>query len=256
MYQYKDEPYVAAFDNNWSTDASLPLAKAQSASSIRTLSSFFEVSPGKVFLETDWSLPICLDLECRHGSPQKQNIYHKGENCSFTQKFSTGIRKMIKRDAYLDKLVYAMGNGYLRLSENKYNRRSADSPIRLWLGRKSKNQKCPRSRRHFEHSFLCRKFPVKCRKNRPVAKYIGYLKDAFLVHSAQRFDIKGKRYIGSPLKFYFTDPGLRNSRLNFRQFEETHLMENVIYAKLLFRGWRDCEIFRKESKRMFGPKKT
>ncbi len=93
-------------------------------------------------------------------------------------------------------------------------------------------------------------------KNRPVAKYIGYLKDAFLVHSAQRFDIKGKRYIGSPLKFYFTDPGLRNSRLNFRQFEETHLMENVIYAKLLFRGWRDCEIFRKESKRMSGSKKT
>lgn len=74
-------------------------------------------------------------------------------------------------------------------------------------------------------------------KNTTVAKYIGYLEDAFLIHSAQRFDIKGKRYIGSPLKFYFTDLGLRNSRLNFRQFEETHLMENVIYNELLFRGY-------------------
>lgn len=74
-------------------------------------------------------------------------------------------------------------------------------------------------------------------KNSTVAKYIGHLEDSFLIHSAQRFDIKGKRYIGSPLKFYFSDLGLRNSRLNFRQFEETHLMENAIYSELLYRGY-------------------
>jgi len=70
-----------------------------------------------------------------------------------------------------------------------------------------------------------------------VAKYISSLEDAFLIQSAQRFDIKGKHYIGAPLKFYFSDLGLRNSRLNFRQFEETHLMENAIYNELLYRGY-------------------
>ena len=70
-----------------------------------------------------------------------------------------------------------------------------------------------------------------------VAKFIDYLEDAFLISSASRYDIKGKRYIGAPKKFYFTDLGLRNARLNFRQFEETHLMENAIYNELLYRGF-------------------
>ena len=70
-----------------------------------------------------------------------------------------------------------------------------------------------------------------------VAKFIDYLEDAFLISSASRYDIKGKRYIGAPKKFYFADLGLRNARLNFRQFEETHLMENAIYNELLYRGF-------------------
>lgn len=71
-----------------------------------------------------------------------------------------------------------------------------------------------------------------------ITKYIEYLEDSFLVEEAKRFDIKGKSYIGTPMKYYFTDMGLRNARLNFRQMEVTHSMENVIYNELRKRGFR------------------
>ncbi len=70
-----------------------------------------------------------------------------------------------------------------------------------------------------------------------ITKYIAYLEDAFLVESAKRYDIKGKSYIGTPLKYYFMDMGLRNARINFRQMEVTHSMENVIYNELRMRGY-------------------
>lgn len=70
-----------------------------------------------------------------------------------------------------------------------------------------------------------------------IKNYLSYFEDAFLVSKAQRYDVKGKKYIGTPYKYYFTDLGLRNARLNFRQFEETHLMENAIYNELLVRGY-------------------
>ncbi len=70
-----------------------------------------------------------------------------------------------------------------------------------------------------------------------ITKYIEYLEDAFLVESAKRYDIKGKSYIGTPLKYYFMDMGLRNVRINFRQMEVTHSMENVIYNELRMRGY-------------------
>jgi len=69
-----------------------------------------------------------------------------------------------------------------------------------------------------------------------IRKYIAALEDSFLVESASRYDIKGKSYIGTPLKYYFTDSGLRNARLGFRQIEETHLMENVVFNELKRRG--------------------
>lgn len=71
-----------------------------------------------------------------------------------------------------------------------------------------------------------------------VNQYIEYLKDAFLINEANRFDVKGRKYIGTPLKYYFEDVGLRNARLGFRQHEETHLMENVIYNELRARGYQ------------------
>ena len=70
-----------------------------------------------------------------------------------------------------------------------------------------------------------------------VDKYISYLKESFLLQSVRRYDVKGRKYIGSPYKFYFEDVGLRNARLNFRQQEETHLMENIIYNELRRRGY-------------------
>lgn len=70
-----------------------------------------------------------------------------------------------------------------------------------------------------------------------IALYLGYLEEAFLIEEAQRFDVKGRKYIGSPKKYYFEDVGLRNARLSFRQVEETHLMENILYNELRIRGY-------------------
>ena len=88
--------------------------------------------------------------------------------------------------------------------------------------------------------------------DKTIGTYIEYLLDAFFISRAERYDIKGKKYIASPFKYYFTDVGLRNARLNFRQQEENHIMENIIYNELLVRGFnvdvgvvehsaRDCD---------------
>lgn len=70
-----------------------------------------------------------------------------------------------------------------------------------------------------------------------IKKYLDYFSDCFLLEAAVRYDIKGKAYIDTPLKYYFSDLGLRNARINFRQFEQTHSMENVIYNELRMRGF-------------------
>ncbi len=70
-----------------------------------------------------------------------------------------------------------------------------------------------------------------------IRTYIEYLKDAFILNEAHRYDVKGRKYIGSPLKYYFEDVGIRNARLGFRQIEETHIMENIIYNELRVRGY-------------------
>ena len=71
-----------------------------------------------------------------------------------------------------------------------------------------------------------------------IRTYIDHLKDAFIINEVNRYDVKGRKYIGTPLKYYFEDVGLRNARLGFRQIEETHLMENIIYNELLIRGYK------------------
>ena len=70
-----------------------------------------------------------------------------------------------------------------------------------------------------------------------INNYLSYLEDAFIINKANRYDVKGRKYIGTPLKYYFEDTGLRNARLGFRQNEETHLMENIIYNELRVRGF-------------------
>lgn len=84
------------------------------------------------------------------------------------------------------------------------------------------------------NTFASNGIPV---SDKTVSAYIGYLLDAFFISRAERYDIKGKKYIASPYKYYFTDVGLRNAQLNFRQQEENHIMGNIIYNELLVRGF-------------------
>jgi len=90
------------------------------------------------------------------------------------------------------------------------------------------------------HSKLVRTFKSvkgKVISDKTVKTYIDYLQDSFLINKANRYDIKGKKYIGSLCKYYFEDIGLRNARLGFRQIEPPHLMENIIYNELKYRGY-------------------
>ena len=73
--------------------------------------------------------------------------------------------------------------------------------------------------------------------NKTISNHIDYLAEAFLISKANRYDIKGRKYVGANLKYYFSDIGLRNARLNFRQQEPTHIMENIVYNELLIRGY-------------------
>ena len=82
-----------------------------------------------------------------------------------------------------------------------------------------------------------------------IRQYIEYLEDAFIIHKANRYNVKGRKYIGTPVKYYFEDVGLRNARLGFGQVEETHLMENIIYNELRSRGYAvDVGIVEKRKK--------
>ena len=90
------------------------------------------------------------------------------------------------------------------------------------------------------HNKLARTFKSvkgKTISDKTIKNYVDYLIDSFLISKAVRYDIKGKKYIGSPSKYYFEDVGLRNARLGFRQIEQTHLMENIIYNELRVRGY-------------------
>ena len=73
--------------------------------------------------------------------------------------------------------------------------------------------------------------------DKTISKYLDYFEDAFIITKAQRYDVKGKKYINTPYKYYYEDLGLRNARLNFRQIDKGHMMENIIYNELLRRGY-------------------
>lgn len=73
--------------------------------------------------------------------------------------------------------------------------------------------------------------------HKTISSYLNYLEEAFIIEKTERYDVKGKKYISTPKKYYFSDLGLRNSFINFRQHEETHIMENVIYLELKRRGY-------------------
>lgn len=73
--------------------------------------------------------------------------------------------------------------------------------------------------------------------NKTIANYLSYKEDAFIIEKSMQYNIKGRKYIGTLSKYYFQDIGLRNALLNFRQVEETHIMENIIYNELRSRGY-------------------
>ena len=80
-----------------------------------------------------------------------------------------------------------------------------------------------------------------------ISSYLSYMEDAFLINKAQRYNIKGKKYISTPYKYYYTDLGIRNAIVGFRQFEKTHLMENLIYNELIYRGFQvDVGVIQKD----------
>lgn len=89
-----------------------------------------------------------------------------------------------------------------------------------------------------------------------IRQYIEYLEDAFVINKANRYNVKGRKYIGTPNKYYFEDVGLRNARLGFRQVEETHIMENIIYNELRSRGYSvDVGVVEKRGKNKDGKEK-
>ena len=122
---------------------------------------------------------------------------------------------------------------YLKDIENRYNLRG-DNAMSTLLNILASAVGSLTNPTKLANTFSSNGMPV---SDKTIATYINYLLDAFFISKAERYDIKGKRYIASPYKYYFTDVGLRNAQLNFRQQEENHIMENIIYNELLVRGF-------------------
>ncbi len=122
---------------------------------------------------------------------------------------------------------------YLKDIENRYNMRG-DNVMSALLNILASAVGSLTNPSKLANTFFSNGMPV---SDKTIGTYIGYLLDAFFINKAERYDIKGKRYIASPYKYYFTDVGLRNAQLNFRQQEENHIMENIIYNELLVRGF-------------------
>lgn len=122
---------------------------------------------------------------------------------------------------------------YLKDIENRHNLRG-DNVMSTLLNILASSVGSLTNPTKLANTFSSNGIPV---SDKTIGTYIGYLLDAFFISKAERYNIKGKRYIASPFKYYFTDIGLRNAQLNFRQQEENHIMENIIYNELLVRGF-------------------
>ena len=145
--------------------------------------------------------------------------------------------KEIKRDYYLEQLIKREGNGLIKIVTGI--RRCGKSYLLRTLFKNHLLENGVDEKHIVEMAFDL--FDNSVNKSKitatTITKYIEYLEDAFLIEEANRYDIKGKSYIGTPLKYYFMDMGLRNSRIHYRQMEVTHSMENVIYNELRMRGF-------------------
>ena len=138
-------------------------------------------------------------------SPEKKKEYLQG---LFAKTYLTDIKERyrIKNDSELEELIDIVASS---------------------IGGLTNPTKLENTFRSVKHSNL---------SHTTIKSYLDMLQDAFVIEKSLRYDIKGKRYIDTPAKYYFSDLGLRNARINFRQYEETHLMENLIYNELRLRG--------------------
>ena len=145
--------------------------------------------------------------------------------------------KEIKRDYYLAQLIKREGNGLIKIVTGI--RRCGKSYLLRTLFKNHLLENGVDEKHIVEMAFDLFDNSVNNSKitATTITKYIEYLEDAFLIEEANRYDIRGKSYIGTPLKYYFMDMGLRNSRIHYRQMEVTHSMENVIYNELRMRGF-------------------
>ncbi len=167
------------------------------------------------------------------------SLYHGDKDEALDKYFLYGglpaLCLMETNEQKMDYLDFQLKNVYLRDIINRYNLNN-DTNINELLDILASNISSLVSPRKLSDTF-------KSKKNisispATISLYIKYFEEAFLVSSAKRYDIKGRKYINSPFKVYFEDIGLRNARLNFRQVEETHIMENVIYNELRYRGYK------------------
>ena len=148
-----------------------------------------------------------------------------------------GLPALCSMDSDEDKINYLktqLDNVYLRDIVNRYDIRS-DSELAELLNVLASGVSSLTNPSKIEATFESSK-QTKISAN-TIDKFIEYFEDSFILKRAYRYDVKGRKYIGTPYKIYFEDVGLRNARLNFRQIEPTHLMENIIYNELRHRGY-------------------
>lgn len=148
-----------------------------------------------------------------------------------------GLPALCSMDSDEDKMNYLktqLDNVYLRDIVNRYDIR-LDSELADLLNVLASGMSSLTNPSKIEATFESSK-QTKISAN-TIDKYIEYFEDSFMLKRAYRYDVKGRKYIGTPYKIYFEDVGLRNARLNFRQIEPTHLMENIIYNELRHRGY-------------------
>lgn len=148
-----------------------------------------------------------------------------------------GLPALCSMDSDEDKMNYLktqLDNVYLRDIVNRYDIRS-DSELAELLNVLASGMSSLTNPSKIEATFESSK-QTKISAN-TIYKFIEYFEDSFILKRAYRYDVKGRKYIGTPYKIYFEDVGLRNARLNFRQIEPTHLMENIIYNELRHRGY-------------------
>lgn len=147
-----------------------------------------------------------------------------------------GLVKIENDEDKKDYLRHQMENVYIRDIINRY-KISSDNDLKIILNVISSGMSSLTNPVKISSTFssvMKEKISVST-----VEKYIGYFEDSFLLRRVYRYDIKGRKYIGAPYKIYFEDIGLRNARLNFRQIEPTHIMENIVYNELRYRG---CDV--------------